>query len=179
MKKQIFLTLAALAALPALAAEAKPENSLKDCLIQEVLPGKDMTAAFFTLEHKGAAQELTAAAIPDLSDNVQLHEMTMDGNVMKMQQIASYSVKDSENKFQKGGYHLMVMGVKDAPKLGSGHEITLTFKDGSTVSCQAKVASVEEVMKTAAAPAMDMHHEHHQHTEHKQDEHSSHEHKAQ
>lgn len=173
--KTLALILATAISLPALAHQhsahphkhthqVKTENHLSDCVIQEVLPGKNMTAAFFTLHHHGTEQTLIKASIPSITTEVQLHRMSMKGDVMQMEEMkAGYAVKKGENQFARGGNHLMLMGIEKSPEVGSEHTLTLTFKDGSTISCQAKVKSVDEIMKM---PQGKMHHEHSEHHQH-------------
>ncbi|SUO97762.1 copper chaperone PCu(A)C [Suttonella ornithocola] len=146
MKKLSFLSLALFAGA---AMTHENKNTLGDCVIQEVLPGKQMTAAFFTLHHNGHTQKIVGAEIPDVTDHVELHTMKMQDNVMKMEKIDDYTVENGETKFAKGGNHLMLMGVTNSPEVGSKHTITLTFDDGSKAQCEAQVKSVDEILKTA------------------------------
>lgn len=170
MKGKIFALIAAsILAIPAFAHhhtdthKKTNKNTLNHCLIQEVLPGKNMTAAFFTLRHHGSEQTLIAAEIPSVTNNVQLHSMTMKDGVMAMEEMKDgYSLKTGENHFAKGGNHLMLMDISKPPKVGSKHKLTLIFKDGSKVSCKAIVKSVDDIMKmTKGEKKMPMSHEHH------------------
>lgn len=120
---------------------------LQDCVIQEVLPNKQMTAAFFTLYHEGEPKHLVAAEIPSVTQTVELHTMVMDGEVMKMQQIPSYTVQAGENRFVKGGHHLMLMSIETIPSVGSVHQIRLRFDDGEVQMCDAEVLSVDAVIE--------------------------------
>lgn len=146
MKKCSLLSLVLLAGA---AIANENVNTLGDCVIQEVLPGKQMTAAFFTLHHEGEAQKIVGAEIPDVSDHVELHTMKMQDNVMKMEKMDDYTVENGETKFAKGGNHLMLMGATNPLEVGSQHTITLTFDDGSKAQCEAQVKSVDEILKTA------------------------------
>ena len=146
MKRMLFLPLAAACLL----VQAEPTNNLMtDCIIQEVLPGKHMTTAFFTLHHSGIAQSIVSAAIPSVTDIVELHRMVRKNGDMVMEKISHYPLQDGETLFFNGPYHLMLMQIKHPPAIGSKHYITLFFDDGSTANCQATVKTVPEVIEEA------------------------------
>ncbi len=153
-----FLPLLAVVALSAHAQEATPAdapiNSLSDCVIQEVLPGKHMTGAFFKLIHEGAPQTLVGAKIPSITDDVELHSMEVVDGIMSMKQIHDYPIKAGETRFKKGSYHLMLMKIPQNPEIGSTHDITLKFADGSSATCSAIVKTVAEVIDEAEAGGM-------------------------
>lgn len=62
-----------------------------------------------------------------------------------MQQIKSYPLVEGENIFQKGGYHIMLMGVKNPVVAGEHYPLILNFSDGSSQSCRAVVKSVAAI----------------------------------
>ncbi len=140
-----YLLILSLVAAALLARGEATNNVLSDCAIQEVVPGKNMTVAFFTLHHAGMAQSIVAAAIPSLADTVELHRMVRKNGIMEMETIQNYPLKDGETLFFDGDYHLMLMKIEHPPAIGSTHTITLVFDDGSTASCDATVKTIEEV----------------------------------
>lgn len=169
--RKLMITLA-LVSSAALADNVEVDN----CIIQEVLPGKHMTGAFMTFENEtDQPVVLEKAAINSISDHVELHEMKHEDGVMKMQEIQHYELAPGETAFKKGGYHVMVMDVAEAPEVGSEHEIVFTFANGETVSCEAEVLSVDDVMAHFGQDEEEMHHHHdhdkmeHDHSEHKHD----------
>jgi len=142
MKK--ILILGALISGSALAADL----SVKDCLIQEVVPGKEMTGGFFTLENGGKdTVKLVGASVEKITDKVELHEMIHKDGKMEMSQIQSYDVTPGEHQFKKGGYHIMFMEVKHFPKAGETYPVELKFDNKETLKCDAKVLTVEETIK--------------------------------
>ncbi|MBF1236127.1 MAG: copper chaperone PCu(A)C [Lautropia mirabilis] len=170
MKKSTVLSMAALLAAPALlisgqagAAETASHTKLTNCVIQEVVSGKDMTGAFVHFHHTGAPVKLVRAEVPDVSARVELHEMVMQNGVMEM--------------FKKGADHVMLFDVTNKPKVGSKHTMTVFFDDGTQASCEAVVKSVKEVMKDAGIKH-DGHGAHHgKHGDH-HGKHGDHSHKA-
>ncbi|MBV7435562.1 copper chaperone PCu(A)C [Cardiobacteriaceae bacterium TAE3-ERU3] len=134
---------------------------VNDCIIQEVLPGKHMTGAFVTFDNETEQPVvLEKAAIASLSDHVELHEMAHQDGVMKMQEIKQLELQPGETAFKKGGYHVMVMDIAKAPEIGSEYEMTFTFANGKTASCEAEVLSVDDVMEHFGGKHGDMDHNH-------------------
>ena len=174
MKK--ILILSALISGTALAGDL----SVKDCLIQEVIPGKQMTGGFFVLENSGKdTVKLIGASVEKITDKVELHEMIHKDGQMEMSQIQSYDVTPGEHLFKKGGYHIMFMDVKQFPKAGETYPIELKFDNKETLKCDAKVLTVEETIKhfkldepkAGEHKAGDMKDTHHDHGEKKADNH--------
>lgn len=134
---------------------------VSDCIIQEVLPGKHMTGAFVTFDNETDKPIiLEKATITSLSDHVELHEMLHEDGVMKMQQIKQFELQSGKTVFKKGGYHVMIMNIADQPEVGSEHEMTFTFANGETASCDAEVLSVEAVMEHFSDEHGEMNHSH-------------------
>lgn len=144
--KSIYVMAAAFAASQAFAA-----TELRDCVIQEVIPGKHMTGAFLTFVHSGEAVEIASADIPSVTANVELHNMVMKGDVMEMGPLEDLTVSEGERVFKKGGDHLMLMEIPDdkMPKAGEFHTITVHFSNGESATCKAEVKTVEAVMEAA------------------------------
>ncbi|MDO5091541.1 MAG: copper chaperone PCu(A)C [Cardiobacteriaceae bacterium] len=161
--KRIILVAASLAAGQALAA-----TELKDCVIQEVLPGKNMTGAFLTIVHEGGVLDIASGEIPSVTEHVEFHQMVMKDNIMEMSPLENRKVEAGERQFKKGGDHLMLMQIPEdkQPKKGDSHTITLRFSDGSAASCAAEVKTVEELIE-AAQMAGDHGHDHGHGSSHK------------
>lgn len=153
MKKLLISTLATLSCATTMAAD-----TLENCVIQEVIPGKHMTAAFFILKHIGEEKKLISAEIPTIAGTTEIHTMEMVGDVMKMKKLDSYLVKEGDNIFRKGANHLMLFDIVKSPEVGTKHSLTLTFENGEKLSCEAVVKSIDEIIKEAQAhDEMNMH----------------------
>lgn len=150
MKKLIALT-AALMACQAQAAEpaATSHTVLKDCVIQEVLPGKDMTGAFVRFVHRGEPVEMVRAEVPGVSDRIELHSMAVKDGVMEMIPLTNPTLEAGERVFRKGADHVMLFDIKDKPAIGSRHTIRIYFSNQTVASCEAVVKSIQDVMKDA------------------------------
>ena len=170
MKKSTVLSMAALLAAPALlisgqagAAETASHTKLTNCVIQEVVPGKDMTGAYVTFVHTGAPVNLKGAEVPDVSPRVELHDMVMNNGVMEMGPLKDLTLKEGERVFKKGGDHVMLFDVKQKPATGVAGEVL----------ADAVVKSVKDVMKDAGMSGHGHHgkHGHHKGGHHKDGHH--------
>lgn len=91
--------------------------------------------AYLTIENKGKTSDRLIAASSPVAKRVEIHTMSMDGNVMKMREVDGIELKPSAKVEMKpgGGYHLMLMGLQQPLKAGEKFSLTLTFeKAGKT-----------------------------------------------
>ena len=124
-------------------------TELKDCAIQEVLPGKNMTGAYVRIVHTGAPVDVVKAELPSISNEIELHSMAMKNGVMSMVKMTDVKINPGERVFKKGGDHVMLFNIAKNPAIGSKHTMTLFFSDNTKASCEAVVKSVRDVMKDA------------------------------
>ena len=93
---------------------------------RSTVPGQMAAGGFMKIENKGAADQLVSASSP-VAGEVQLHEMAMEGNVMKMRQVKDIAgPSGGEVELKPGGLHLMLMNIK-AP-LAAGETIPVKLK---------------------------------------------------
>ncbi|MFC7420758.1 copper chaperone PCu(A)C [Iodobacter arcticus] len=105
------------------------------------LPGKDVGTVYIGLENKGAQADQLIAATSDRAARVEIHIMSMEGDVMKMRQVPELEVKGGETiKMKPGmGYHLMIFGVKQPLKVGDKFPLKLQFKKSGAVEVSVMV----------------------------------------
>lgn len=91
-------------------------------------PGKaENGAAYLTLK-AGAADRLTGVSTP-VAKKAELHEMTMDGSIMKMRQIAGIDLPAGQPVTLKpGAAHIMLVGLNAPLKAGQSFPLTLQFE---------------------------------------------------
>lgn len=96
-------------------------------------------AAYFTIRNNGAADKLTGLAA-DISARVQLHDMEMDGNIMRMRKLDSLPLPASETvKVAPGGLHVMLIGLTAPLKPGDTFPMRLTFEKAGTIEVSVTV----------------------------------------
>lgn len=104
------------------------QTTVKDAWVRGVVAQQTATGAFMeiTSAHGG---KLVSVASP-VAGVVQVHEMKMDGNVMKMGPVDALTLPAGQTvTLQPGGYHVMLMDLKQALKAGDQVPLTLTVVD--------------------------------------------------
>lgn len=98
-----------------------------DAWVRGTVPAQKVTGAFMEISSKQAAR-LVSADSPAAAV-VELHTMSMKDGVMKMTQVEGIDVSAGQSvKLAPGGYHLMLMGLKQQMKPGERVPLKLTFE---------------------------------------------------
>ncbi|MEW9616137.1 copper chaperone PCu(A)C [Shinella sp. S4-D37] len=110
------------------------------------LPGQPVGGGFMTITNKGGeADRLLAIAAPDVSDDVQLHEMAIENDVMKMRQLPDgiEIPAGATVELKSGGLHVMFMRIKHPFKEGETFKATLTFEKAGAVEVDFKIGAAK------------------------------------
>jgi hypothetical protein len=108
------------------------------------------TGMFMTLTSKEDAK-LVGAASP-AAKIVEVHEMTMDNNVMKMREVKAVALPAGKPvQLKPGGYHVMLIDLVKPLEPGQKVPVTLTIegKDGKRTTVEATA----EVRPATGMPA--------------------------
>ena len=145
------MKLKVIAAILTITAGAVSAQSVdvKDAWARATVKGQMATGAFMTLTAKDGAK-LVSVASP-VAGVVEVHEMKMDGNVMKMRAVQGGLDLPAGKavELKPGGYHLMLMDLKAPLAKGASVPLTLVFQDAKGVQSQQQV----QVPVAASAPA--------------------------
>lgn len=115
--------LLALVAAPSLA-----QVSVTDAWVRGTVPGQKATGAFMQL--KSSADTTLVNATSPAAKVVEIHEMAMDGGVMRMRAIDKLALPAGKSvDLKPGGYHVMLMDLGTQLKAGDSVPVTLTFAD--------------------------------------------------
>lgn len=121
-----------LALLAGNAATAQTTVQVDDPWVRGTVTGQPATGAFMRLTPSAHAR-LVAARSP-VAAVVEIHEMAMDGDVMKMRQVDAIDLPAGQTvELKPGGYHLMLMGLKTPLKAGDKLPLTLKFEKAGEV----------------------------------------------
>jgi copper(I)-binding protein len=94
---------------------------------------------FMKIENKGAVDQLISASSPVASE-VQLHEISMEGNIMKMRQVKEVVVPaGGAVELKPGGMHLMFMNIKAPLTAGETVPVKLKFAKAGEVEVKMPV----------------------------------------
>ena len=117
-----------LSLLVSAAALAQTTVQVEDPWVRGTVTGQPATGAFMRLTPSAHAR-LVAARSP-VAGVVEIHEMAMDGDAMKMRQIPGLDLAAGRTMDLKpGGYHVMLMSLKQPLKGGQSVPLTLIFED--------------------------------------------------
>ena len=144
MKRNI-LTIAAAIALSAaaslsVAAEMKPQlhGSLEivQPWIRATPPGAPAGGGYLTITNKGSEADRLVGGATAIAMKTEIHEMSMDGGVMKMRPLADgLEIAPGETVVLKpGGLHIMLMKLTGPIRRGDAVPITLTFEKAGEIT---------------------------------------------
>ena len=90
---------------------------------------------FLTIVNKGTTADRLIAARSTASDKVEVHEMRMDGNVMRMRELEKglEIPADATVMLKPGGYHIMFMGLKAPFAKDTKVPVTLVFEKAGSL----------------------------------------------
>ena len=143
MKK---LLSAAVVAMAFLAGSVLADDDIKigslkieDAKARATVPAQKMSGGFMKIENKGGADKLLAAS-SSVSKTMELHTMSMEGNVMKMREIKAIEIPaNGKVELKSGGLHLMFIDLKEQLKPGSTIKVKLKFEKAGEVEVPFKV----------------------------------------
>lgn len=107
-------------------------------------PAAKAGGGFLTITNKGDADDRLVSATSPNAPIVQLHEMTMDGDVMKMREKQDGIIIPAGEtvELKPGGLHIMFMQVETPFVEGEMVPVTLAFEKAGTVEVKLKVGGV-------------------------------------
>lgn len=100
-------------------------------------------AVFMTIENRRPAGTAIVSAASPAARVVELHEMAMQGDVMRMRKIEKIALPASQPvKLQPGGLHVMLIGLVKPLEAGEHVALTLTLEDGTDIRVSATVRAM-------------------------------------
>jgi copper(I)-binding protein len=145
---------ALIAALALLAGTAHAQNvEVRDAWVRTTVQGQKASGAFMKLTAREGTR-LVGADSP-VAGITEVHEMKMEGDVMKMRAAPDVELPAGKTvEFKPGGYHVMLMDLKTPLKKDSTVPLTLMFKDAKGVESKVEVQlPVRSMAPGAALPA--------------------------
>lgn len=155
--KKFILSLAAAAALSLSSLAAMADEAIKAGNLEITMPwtratleGQPAGGGFLTIENKGAEADKLLSASSPLTPMVQVHEMKMDGDTMKMAELTDglEIPAGAKVELKPGSYHIMFMDLKTGIKEGDAVKVTLKFEKAGEVEVElpAQAAGTKEMM---------------------------------
>ncbi len=131
--------------LPAAAADVTAGSLKISAAWARATPkGAAIGGGYMTITNTGTASDRLIAGATSVSDKFEMHEMSMDGGVMKMRKLANgIEIKPGETVALKpGGLHLMFVGLKSPLTQGQTIKVTLQFDKAGKVEVDYPVAGI-------------------------------------
>ncbi len=159
-----FAALLAFLGVPAHAQEVKAGDLVITQPWSRATPGgAKIAGGFLTIENKGAAPDRLISGSGDIAGKVEIHEMAMNNGVMTMRPLDKGLVIEPGKtvKLAPGGYHLMLMDLKQPFKQGDKVPLTLDFEKAGKVTLALDVQGVGAQAPAGGAPSgHEMKHDH-------------------
>lgn len=124
--------------------------------------GATVGGGYLSVHNEGKEADTLVSATSEVAERVEIHEMSVSDGVMKMRMLPEGVTipAGAEVALAPGGYHLMMMGLKQPLKEGESFKGTLTFAKAGTVNVEFKVEGMAGP-KGAKTPAAEDHSAHH------------------
>ena len=146
LKEIIFAAALSLGALAGLAETHAHEIKVGDIVIdhpwsRQSPKAADVGAGFMRITNTGAADDRLVKVESPVSKTVQLHDMKMDGDVMKMAEVPGGIAipAGATVELKPKSLHLMFMGLNAQLREGEEFRATLTFEKAGTVEVDFEV----------------------------------------
>ena len=132
------------------ACSAMAQVDITDAWVRATVQGQKATGAFMSLTAKKATRLVGVKT--DAAALAEVHEMSMDKDVMRMRPIPALELPAGKTVTLKpGSYHVMLMNLKEPLPVDSHVQLTLLFEDAAGVKSQQEL----HLMTTAKAPGAD------------------------
>jgi copper(I)-binding protein len=120
-------------------------------------PGAKVAGGFMTITNNGKEADKLVGGSAAFAGHIEVHEMSMDGGVMKMRELANgLEIKPGQSVVLKpGSFHVMFMELKGPVAEGAPVKGTLKFEKAGSVDVAYEVAplgakSLDDKGSTAA-----------------------------
>jgi hypothetical protein len=138
-------TLVLLAAV--LAFNVQAQTTVKDAWVRGTVANQKATGMFAQITSTSGGK-LVSAASP-VAGVVEIHEMAMEGNVMKMRAVPALDLPAGKTvELKPGGYHVMLLDLKKELKSGESVPVTLVVEGADrkreTIELKATVKPLSE-----------------------------------
>lgn len=105
------------------------------------LPNQPVAGGFMSITNNGSEADRLVSGTATFAGEVQMHEMGMEGDVMKMRQLEDglEIPAGATVELKPGGFHVMFMKLAERLNAGELRKATLTFEKAGTIELEFKV----------------------------------------
>lgn len=115
----------------------------EDGYVRQPMPGRTVTAGYFTLYNHSAQEARLTAASSNAFARAELHNHTHKDGMMRMEQIDELVIASGESiELAPGGLHLMLFEPATVLEIGQAVTVLLHFADGQQVTLALPVVTM-------------------------------------
>ena len=142
MKKLALLITTSL--LLASACAPKEGIEVRDAWVRTAAQG-DNGAVYFVIHNYSTEDDTLIGVSSDVADSVEIHESTLNGDVMEMHMVHSVPLPTGNDvEFASGGLHIMLVDLKQDLTIGETIDLTLHFENSPDVLVTAHIMADPE-----------------------------------
>jgi copper(I)-binding protein len=116
---------------------------IRDAWIQEMPPARKLTAAYMVIENNSAQEITLVAGKTEIAGAVELHQMFMEGNMMRMRKIERIKLPVGRTELT-GNFHIMLIYLKSPVRVGDEVALTLEFENAPSKTLMVPVKKRQE-----------------------------------
>ena len=106
-------------------------------------PGARSGGVFLTVENTGSVPDRLLRVSSPVARTVELHDMTLDGGVMRMRAVSTVEIKPGDKlELKPGGYHAMLSDLTQPLRVGDRFPLTLTFQHAGAIELSVTVEAM-------------------------------------
>jgi copper(I)-binding protein len=124
---------------------------VEDAWVRGTVATQKATGAFMRLTPSASAR-LVSASSP-VAGVVEIHEMAMENDIMKMRQVPGLDLAAGRTtELKPGGFHVMLMDLKAPVKSGDLVPLTLVFEDATKQRFTQEIKAPVKALGAGSAP---------------------------
>ena len=131
-----------------LGSSAYAQVTVDRAWVRATVPNQTATGAFMRITANKEVQ-LSSVRSP-VAGLAEVHEMTMDNGIMRMRAVGRLQLKAGQSvELKSGGYHLMMLALKQQIKQGEAVPLTLEFKAADASISKVEVKAIASLSPPA------------------------------
>ncbi|MDF1608535.1 copper chaperone PCu(A)C [Hoeflea sp. YIM 152468] len=111
------------------------------------LPDAPVSGGYMTIHNSGAEADRLVSGEAAFAGRVEIHEMSMEGEVMKMRQLAEglEIPAGGDVELKPGGYHIMFIDLEQQLAEGDKYPVTLVFEKAGSLEVEFYVETLQKM----------------------------------
>lgn len=122
--------------------------AIENVTARATVPGAKVGGGYLTITNNGQEADTLITGATDIAGELQIHEMKMDGDVMKMRQLEQgITVEPGKTVTLKpGGLHIMFMGLEAPLEKDTSFKATLNFAKAGAIEVEFNIMDAKHFM---------------------------------